>query len=128
ARALGVQLQVLDVRVPNELASGFARMTRDRVGALLILADTMFTLYREQLAVLAIKSRLPTVSGARELAQAGLLMAYGRSLPYEFRRAATYVDKILKGTKPADLPVEQPTKFELVPFQLFSCAGVVTNG
>jgi putative ABC transport system substrate-binding protein len=128
ARALGVQLQVLDVRVPNELDSGFARMTRDRVGALLILADTMFTLYREQLAVLAIKSRLPTVSGARELAQAGLLMAYGRSLPYEFRRAATYVDKILKGTKPADLPVEQPTKFELVPFQLFSCAGVVTNG
>ncbi len=114
ARALGVQLQVLDVRVPNELDSAFARMTRDRAGALLILADTMFFLHREQIAVLATKSRLPAISGAREFAEAGLLMAYGRSLPYDFRRAATYVDKILKGAKPADLPVEQPTKFELV--------------
>ncbi|HEX9901083.1 MAG TPA: ABC transporter substrate-binding protein [Candidatus Methylomirabilis sp.] len=114
ARALGVQLQVLDVRVPIELDSAFARMTRDRAGALLVTGDTLFTLHREQIAVLAIKRRLPAISWAREFAEAGLLMAYGRSLPYEFRRAATYVDKILKGAKPADLPVEQPTKFELV--------------
>ena len=114
ARALGVQLQVLDVRVPIELDSAFARMTRDRAGALLVTGDTLFTLHREQIAVLAIKRRLPAISWAREFAEASLLMAYGRSLPYEFRRAATYVDKILKGAKPADLPVEQPTKFELV--------------
>jgi putative ABC transport system substrate-binding protein len=114
ARALGVQLQVLDVRVPNELDSAFARMTRDRAGALLVTGDTLFTLHREQIAVLAIKRRLPAISWAREFAEAGLLMAYGRSLPYDFRRAATYVDRILKGAKPADLPVEQPTKFELV--------------
>ena len=114
ARALGVQLQVLDVRVPNELDSAFARMTRDRAGALPIMGDTMFTLHREQIAVLATKNRLPAISGPREFAEAGGLMAYGRSLPYEFRRAATYVDKILMGAKPADLPVEQPTKFELV--------------
>jgi putative ABC transport system substrate-binding protein len=114
ARALGVQLQVLDVRVPNELDSAFARMTRDRAGALLILGDTMFTLHREQIAVLAIKSRLPSISGGREYADAGGLVAYGRSLPYDFRRAAVYVDKILKGAKPGDLPIEQPTKFELV--------------
>jgi len=114
ARALGVQLQVLDVRAPNELDSAFARMTRDRAGALLIMGDTMFTLHREQIAVLATKNRLPAISGPREFAEAGGLMAYGRSLPYDFRRAATYVDKILKGAKPADIPVEQPTKFELV--------------
>ncbi len=114
ARALGVQLQVLDVRVPKELNSAFARMTRDRAGALLVTGDTLFTLHREQIALLAIKSRLPAIFGARESAEAGGLIAYGRSLPYEFRRAATYVDKILKGAKPGDLPVEQPTKFELV--------------
>ena len=114
ARALGVQLQVLDVRAPNELDSAFARMTRDRAGALLIMGDTMFTLHREQIAVLATKNRLPAIFVAREFAEAGGLMAYGRSLPYDFRRAATYVDKILKGAKPADIPVEQPTKFELV--------------
>jgi putative ABC transport system substrate-binding protein len=114
ARALGVQLQVLDVRVPNELDSAFGRMTRDRAGALLVTGDTLFTLHREQIAVLAIKRRLPAIFGAREFAEAGGLMAYGRSLPYEFRRAATYVDKILKGAKPGDLPVEQPTRFELV--------------
>ena len=114
ARTLGVQLQMLDVQVPNDLDSAFAAMTRDRAGALLILADTMFTLHRARIASLAAKSRLPAVSGPREMAEAGLLMAYGRSLSYEFRRAATYVDKILKGANPGDLPVEQPTRFELV--------------
>jgi putative ABC transport system substrate-binding protein len=114
ARTLGVQLQVLDVQVPNELDSAFAAMTRDRAGALLLLGDPMFFLHRARIASLAVKSRLPTVSSLREMAEAGLLMTYGRSLSYDFRRAATYVDKILKGARPADLPVEQPTKFELV--------------
>jgi putative ABC transport system substrate-binding protein len=114
ARTLGVQLQILDVRVPNELDSAFAAMTRDRADALLLLPETMFTLHRARIASLAAKSRLPTVSGPREMAEAGLLMTYGARLSYDFRRAATYVDKILKGGNPADLPVEQPTKFELV--------------
>jgi putative ABC transport system substrate-binding protein len=114
ARTLGVQLQVLDVRVPNELDSAFAAMTRHRAGALLLLGDTMFFLHRARIASLAAKSRLPTVSGAREMAEAGLLMTYGRSFSYDFRRAATYVDKILKGAKPGDLPIEQATKFDLV--------------
>ena len=114
ARTLGVQLQMVDVRVPNELDRAFAAMTRDRAGALIVFPDTMFTLQRARIANLAVKSRLPTVSAIRELAEAGLLISYGRMLSSEFRRAATYVDRILKGAKPADLPVEQPTKFELV--------------
>jgi putative ABC transport system substrate-binding protein len=114
ARALRVELQVLDVRVPNELDSAFAAMTRDRASALLLLADTMFLLHRTRIATLAAKHRLPTVAGSRDLADAGLLMTYGASVAYAFRHAATYVDKILRGAKPADLPVEQPTKFELV--------------
>ncbi len=114
ARKLGVQFRVQDVRVPDELDSAFAAMTRDRAGALLLLGDTMFTLHRARIASLAAKSRLPTVSGAREMAEAGLLMTYGPRLSNAFRRAAAYVDKILKGANPADLPVEQPTKFELV--------------
>ena len=115
AQALGVvELRVLDARVPNELDGAFAAMTRDRAGALLLLGDTMFFLYRGRIATLAAKNRLPTVAGSREMADAGLLMTYGASGAHLFRRAATYVDRILKGTKPADLPIEQPTKFELV--------------
>jgi len=114
ARTLGVQLQTLDVRVPGELDSAFAAMIRDRAGALLLLGDTMFFQYRARIARLAAESRLPTVSGAREFAEAGLLMSYGSRLSYQFWRAAAYVDKILKGAKPSDLPVEQPTEFELV--------------
>jgi len=114
ARTLGVQLQMVDVRVPYELDGAFAAMTRDRADALLLLPDTMFFLHRARIASLAAKSRVPTVSGAKELAEAGLLMTYGRNLSFEFRRAATYVDKILKGAKPSDLPVEQPTTFELI--------------
>ena len=114
ARALGLRLQVLDVRVPSELDSAFAAMTTDRAGALLLLADTMFFLHRARIASLAVKARLPTVSSARVETEAGYLMTYGLSGTYVFRRAAVYVDKILKGTKPADLPIEQPTKFELV--------------
>ena len=114
ARTLGVQLQTLDVRGPNELDSAFAAMTRDRAGALLVSGDTMFTLHRARIASLAVQSRLPTVAGIREMAEAGLLMTYGPRLSDHFRRAAAYVDKILKGAKPGDLPGEQPTTFELV--------------
>jgi putative ABC transport system substrate-binding protein len=113
ARSLGVQLQVLDVTGPHELDGAFAAM-RERARALLVLADTMFFLHRARIANLATKNRLPTISGNKEMAEAGLLMTYGRNLSHDFRRAAVYVDKILRGAKPADLPVELATKFELV--------------
>jgi putative ABC transport system substrate-binding protein len=114
ARSLGVQLQLLEARGPNEFDSAFAAMARERVGALLVVADSMFVFHRTRLADLAARSRLPAVYGWREHVEAGGLMSYGPSLRDLFRRAATYVDKILRGTKPADLPVEQPTKFEVV--------------
>jgi putative tryptophan/tyrosine transport system substrate-binding protein len=89
-------------------------MTRERARAVLVLGDSMFFLHRARIADLAKRQRLPTMSVQREHAEAGGLMAYGANLADIYRRAATYVDKILKGAKPADLPIEQPTKFELV--------------
>jgi putative ABC transport system substrate-binding protein len=89
-------------------------MAKERVGALLVVADSIFLLHRTRLADLAARSRLPAAYGVREQVEAGGLMSYGPSLRDLFRRGATYVDKILKGAKPGDLPVEQPTKFELV--------------
>ncbi len=114
ARALGVQLHILQARTPAEIEAAFAAMRRQRAGGVLVLRDPLFNAQRTQIAALAAKSRLPAVYGNREYAEAGGLMAYGASSPHMFRRAATYVDKILKGAKPADLPVEQPTRFELV--------------
>jgi putative ABC transport system substrate-binding protein len=114
ARALGLQLQILEARTPAEIDAAFAAMRSQRAGGVLVLRDALFLTQRTQIAALAAKSRLPTVYGFREQAEAGGLMAYGASVPLIYRRAATYVDKILKGAKPADLPVEQPTKFELV--------------
>jgi putative ABC transport system substrate-binding protein len=114
ARALGVQLQVLKARTPSEIEVAFAAMRSQRADGALVLRDAVFRERRAQIVALAAKSRLPAVYGLREEAEAGGLMAYGASVPQLFRRAATYVDKILKGAKPADLPVEQPTKFELV--------------
>jgi putative ABC transport system substrate-binding protein len=114
ARALGVQLQVLKARTPSEIEAAFAAMSSQRAGGVLVLRDALFRAQRAQIVALAAKRRLPAVYGLREEAEAGGLMAYGASVPHMFRRAATYVDKILKGAKPADLPVEQPTKFELV--------------
>ncbi len=112
-RPLGLQLQVLDARGPGEFQAAFSAMKRERAGALLILTDPMFVGERQRLGDLVARSRLPAVSGLRELADAGILLTYGASLSDLFRRAATFVDKILKGAKPADLPVEQPTKFGL---------------
>jgi putative ABC transport system substrate-binding protein len=114
ARTLGVQLQIVQARTPLEIDAAFAAMHSQRAGGVLVLRDPLFLDHRNQIAALAAKSRLPAVYGFREDAEAGGLMAYGANVPLMFRRAATYVDKILKGAKPADLPVEQPTKFELV--------------
>jgi putative ABC transport system substrate-binding protein len=111
---LGIQRHVMDAREPGEFETVFAAIRKDRTNALLILVDPMFFGQRQRLAELAAKSSLPAASGLREFADAGLLLTYGASLSELFRRAATFVDKILKGAKPADLPVEQPTKFELV--------------
>jgi putative ABC transport system substrate-binding protein len=114
ARALGVQLQILEARTPSEIEAAFAAMSSQRAGGILVLRDAVFRTQRAQIVALAAKSRLPAVYGLREEAETGGLMAYGASVLQLFRRAATYVDKILKGAKPSDLPVEQPTKFELV--------------
>jgi putative ABC transport system substrate-binding protein len=89
-------------------------MRRQRVDGILVLRDAVFRAQRAQIIALAAKNRLPAVYGLREEAEAGGLIAYGASVPQLYRRAATYVDRILKGAKPVDLPVEQPTEFELV--------------
>jgi putative ABC transport system substrate-binding protein len=114
ARALGVRLQVVEARGPQDFDRAFSDMTRARAGALIVLGSSMFFTERRRLVDLAAKNRLPAVYSARDSVDAGGLMAYGPNLADMFRRAATYVDKILKGAKPGDLPVEQPTKFELV--------------
>ena len=114
ARSLGVQLQLLEARGPNEFDGAFAAMVKERVGALLVLSDAIFSSHRTRLADLAARSRLPAAYGVRESVEAGGLMSYGPSFLDLFRRSAAYVDKILKGAKPGDLPVEQPTKIELV--------------
>jgi putative tryptophan/tyrosine transport system substrate-binding protein len=114
APTLRVSLQSLEVRDPNELERAFDSMIRERADGLIVLSDTFATFYRSRLAELAAKHRLPTVYGHSQYIEAGGLMSYGPSLSDVYRRAASYLDKILKGAKPADLPVEQPTKFELV--------------
>jgi putative ABC transport system substrate-binding protein len=113
ARALGLRLHVVRVRSPGELDGAFATIARGRPAALLVIPGPMFFGERRRLAELALKHRLPTVSGQRDYAEAGGLIAYGTKLTELFRRAAVYVDKILKGARPGDLPVEQPTRFEL---------------
>ena len=114
ARALGVRLQFVEVRGPTDFDRAFSDMTRARAGALTGLGGSMFFNERRRLVNLAAKNRLPAVYPLRDYVDAGGLMSYGPNIADSFRRAATYVDKILKGAKLADLPVEQPTKFELV--------------
>ncbi len=114
ARALGVRLHFVEARGPDDFDRAFSDMTRARAGALTSVGGTMFFNEQRRLVALAAKNRLPAVYTQREFVDAGGLMAYGPNLADLFWRAATYVDKILKGAKPADLPVEQPTKFELV--------------
>jgi putative ABC transport system substrate-binding protein len=114
ARKLGVALQPLDVRGPEDFEASFAAATRGNAQALIAFDDPLTIGHRPRIAGLAASSRLPAMYGFREFPDDGGLMSYGPSFADLFRRAATYVDKILKGAKPADLPVEQPTKFELV--------------
>jgi putative ABC transport system substrate-binding protein len=114
ARALVLQLYPVEVREPDDFKTAFAVMTKRRVNALLTLASPQFTIQRDQIINLTLKYRFPAVYADRAFPEAGGLMSYGANHNDLYRRAATYVDKILKGAKPADLPVEQPTKFELV--------------
>jgi putative ABC transport system substrate-binding protein len=114
ARTLGVRLQFVEARGPEDFDRAFSAMTRARAAALYVLTSVMFISERRRLVDLAAKNRLPAVYPWREAVDAGGLMSYGPDFADLFRRAATYVDKILKGAKPADLPVEQSTKFELV--------------
>jgi len=114
AQVLGIKVQLLGVRVSEEFPAAFAAILRERPGALLVLADRLFLHNRARIVDFEAKHRLPGVYAYRELVEAGGLMSFGPSYPGMHRRAAYYVDKILKGFKPADLPVEQPTKFELM--------------
>ena len=114
AQALGVRLQIVEARGLENFDRAFSDMTRARADALTVLPSSMFNNERRRLVDLAVKNRLPAVYQWRHFADAGGLMSYGPNRPEWYRRAAGYVDKILKGAKPADLPVEQPTKFELV--------------
>jgi putative tryptophan/tyrosine transport system substrate-binding protein len=114
AQSLRVQLQMLEARDPDGIEKAFAGMTKERPEAMLVLIDSMFILQRARIVSLAAKQRLPTMFSWREDVVAGGLMSYSASGVDNFRRAATYVDKILKGARPGDLPIERPSKFELV--------------
>ena len=114
AQRLRVTLELFEARTPSELNKAFAAMTRARVGGVLVLTDPMFNAEARRLAQLASTSGFPAIYGFRTWVDVGGLMSYGPDLADLFHRAATYVDKILKGAKPGDLPIEQPTKFELV--------------
>jgi putative ABC transport system substrate-binding protein len=114
ARTLLVQLQLVEVREAAEFDQAFLAMVRERADALIVLPSPMLFNERRHIVDLATRHRLPSIAMARELAELGGLMAYGASIRDLFRRAGVYVDMILQGAKPADLPVQQPTKFELV--------------
>jgi putative ABC transport system substrate-binding protein len=111
---LGVKIELVEIRGPEDFESAFAAVVRDRIHAAMVPPNSSYIPHRQQMVALAAKHRLPVMYGWRDFPEAGGLMSYGVTLADLFRRAAVYVDKILKGTKPADLPVEQPTKFELV--------------
>lgn len=114
AEALGVTLKSVEARSPTQLESAFSTMSAERAEALITFADSMTYVQARKVADLAATSRVPAAYAYREITEVGGLMSYGPNIPDMFRHAATFVDKILKGAKPADLPVEQPTNFELV--------------
>ncbi len=114
AGALGVKLQYLDVREPKDIEIAFREASKGHAEAVLMLVSPVLNTQRMRIVDLAVRNQVPAVYGQQEFVEAGGLMTYGVSLTDLFRRAATYVDKILKGAKPADLPVEQPTKFEFI--------------
>ena len=114
AKALELRLQAVDAQDPSEFGRAFSAMSSERAQALMLLADSMFSAYREAIIKLAARGRLPAIFWQGSFVETSGLMSYGVNFADNFRRAAVYVDKILKGAKPADLPVEQPTKFEFV--------------
>lgn len=114
AKMLGVRVKLTEARRPDEIEAAFAAIAKQQPGALLVMVDAMLVSQRQRVADLAAKHRLPAMYPFREFVEVGGLMSYGASLQDNYRRAAIYVDKILKGAKPGDIPVEQPTKFELV--------------
>jgi len=114
AAALKIRLQTLEAQSADELEAAFQAATSERADAMQVFGDPITFLHRKRIAELALRSRLPTIYLFKPNVEAGGLMSYGPSEPDLLRRAATYVDRILKGTKPADLPVQQPTKFEMV--------------
>ena len=113
AQRTNVNILPAEARTAPEIESAFSAMARDKAGAVIVMNDTFFTQQRRQIAELATKNRLPSIAAVREYAEAGGLMSYGSNISDNWRRIANYVDKIFKGAKPAELPVEQPTKFEL---------------
>jgi putative ABC transport system substrate-binding protein len=114
AGALGVALRLLEARAPNEFDTAFATIDKEGAQALIILVDPAYALYWRRLADLSLKARLVTVTGSRSFPAAGGLMSYGPDYNSLYKRTAVYIDKVLKGADPAELPVEQPTTFELV--------------
>jgi len=114
AKTVNVTVVPVGVRTPEEIERGFATMTRERAGAVIVLADSFLNAQQRRIAALAVRHRLPAMFAYREAVEAGGLMSYGQNLADFYRHAAIYVDKILKGAKPGDLPIEQPTRFSLV--------------
>ena len=114
AKTTGVNVSPVQASTAGQIEAAFGAMKQERAGALIVLPDPFFLTQARQIAELALKNHLPTMSGTGDSVEAGGLMSYGQNILERFRRAATYVDKILKGVKPGDLPVEQPTKFELL--------------
>ena len=114
SQALGLTFVPAEARRPDILEQAFATMVSERAQVLVVLSDGVLFNHRGLISVMAVRNRLPAISAVREYAEAGFLLSYGIDLPDQFRRSAAFVDKIFKGAKPADLPVERPTKFELV--------------
>ena len=110
----GVKIHALEASTPQEITNGFAAMVRQKTGALIVPQDPFLVQQKNQILELAAKQKLPTIAGYREFVEAGGLISYGQNAGENFRRAATYVDKIFKGAKAGELPVEQPTAFELI--------------
>jgi len=114
AQKAGIKVTGVEARAADEIERAFAAMARERTGAMLFLPDTLFVQQLPQIARLALKHRIPSIFATRQYAEAGGLMTYGQNITDNFRHAAVYVDKLLKGAKPGDIPIEQPTKYEFV--------------
>jgi putative ABC transport system substrate-binding protein len=112
-RKLSITILPVSARIPEEIDRGFTQMKRERAQGIIVPGDAFFLMQRLHIAELALRNRLPSIFSTSEYVEAGGLMSYGQSLSEFYRQAATFVDKILKGAKPGDLPIEQPTKFDL---------------